>query len=251
MVIWLLNENILRSQLKIGMHVLIEERTRNANSSSDGKIAEILTNSETHPYGILVKLDNGKTGRVKKILDDNISEYVIVTSNSTHTSRITIPETEDQTNEFKSTFKVDLARLEKGDGKLVASKDVEKEISVTISAMANSYGGKLFLGIRDNGEIIGLSNDYKLLKNCNDDKFERTIWQSIQNYLQNRTFETKLTISLQKIDDKKICVIEIPESNKAIFVHDINQESYVRIGPKSEKFAPRDFLDYCKEHFGD
>lgn len=243
-------ENIPRSQLKIGMFVSIDKRYGSSDSSFDGKIAKILTNSEIHPYGILVKLDNGKTGRVKKILDNSISESFTINSNSVQKSRISIPETEDQTNEFKSTFRVDLARLEKGDGKLVASKEVEKEISITISAMANSFGGRLFLGISDDVEIIGLSNDYKLLKNCNDDKFERTIWQSIQNYIQNKTFEAKLTISLQKSNDKKVYVIEIPVSDKAIFVHDSNQESYVRIGSKSEKFLPKDFLDYCKDHFG-
>ena len=234
------------------MYVRIEERNRNSSISYDGNISEILTNSETHPYGILVKLDNGKTGRVKKILTTGIQDSKNMENpNTTQTTEIIIPKNEDQTNEFKSTFKTDLARFEKGDGKLVANKEVEKEISVTISAMANSSGGKLFIGINDNGEIIGLSNDYKLLKNCNDDKFERSLWQSIQNYLQNRIFETKLTILLQQINNKKICIIEIPASNQAIFVHDTNQESYVRVGPKSEKFNPKDFLDYCKEHFGE
>ncbi len=245
-------ENIPRSQLKIGTYVRIEEGSGSSIAQFDGKISEILTGSEIHPHGTLVKLDSGKTGRVKKILTGDVPESPHSENpGSIQTPKITIPESEDQTSEFKSTFRADLARLEKGDGKLVTNKEVAKEISVTISAMANSSGGTLFLGIRDNGEIIGLSNDYKLLENCNDDKFERTLWQSIQDYLQNRTFETKLAVSLHSINDKKICVIEVPVSNKAIFVHDANQESYVRIGPKSEKFPPKDFLDYCKEHFGE
>ncbi|WP_338094709.1 YwbE family protein [Methanorbis furvi] len=35
-----------------------------------GRVAEILTNSSTHPHGIKVRLTNGQVGRVQQIYDD-------------------------------------------------------------------------------------------------------------------------------------------------------------------------------------
>lgn len=229
-----------RNMLKIGQVVRIRERSHDKIEEFEGKIKEILTNHETHPYGIKVELDNGKTGRVIQILNG---------STTLHTDQI-ISSDEDQKTEFKSTFRLDLNRLEKGDGKKTVNKEVEKEIAVTISAMANADGGILFIGINDAGKVLGLENDYELLQNPNDDKFQRTIWQSIQNYINNMAYVSKLKLSLINKESKKICIIEIPKSDEPIFLHDNHtQESYVRIGPKSEKFNPSDFIKYCKSRF--
>lgn len=229
-----------RNLLKIGQVVRIREKNRDKIEEFEGKIKEILTNHETHPYGIKVELDNGKTGRVTQILNG---------LTTLHTDQ-NIPSDEDQKTEFKSTFRLDLNRLKKGDGKKTVNKEVEKEIAVTISAMANADGGILFVGVSDSGKVLGLENDYELLQNPNDDKFQRTIWQSIQNYINNMAYVSKLKLSLINKESKKICIIEIPKSDEPIFLHDNHtQESYVRIGPKSEKFSPSDFIKYCKSRF--
>jgi uncharacterized repeat protein (TIGR03833 family) len=230
-----------RSQIKIGILVKVREKNRDRVEEFEGKIKEILTNHDTHPYGIKVELDSGKTGRVIEILDGSVS---------TIQSNQELPSDEDHKTEFKSTFRLDLNRLEKGDGKKVQNKEVEKEIPVTISAMANSEGGILLIGVDDDGKILGLENDYDLLQNPNDDKFQRMIWQSIQNSIQNMAYVSKLKLSLIQKESKKICLIEIPPSDEPIFLHENNtQESYVRVGPKSEKFGPADFMKYSKTRF--
>jgi uncharacterized repeat protein (TIGR03833 family) len=37
---------------------------------TEGVVREILTNSESHPFGIKVLLENGVIGRVKEIVSD-------------------------------------------------------------------------------------------------------------------------------------------------------------------------------------
>ena len=54
--------------------------------------------------------------------------------------------------------------------------------------MANKEGGELFIGINDDGDVLGLDSDYELIKDSNDDKFQRIIWQSIQNYIGNMAY---------------------------------------------------------------
>ena len=236
-----------RSQIKVGMKVFVElKQDQGTGNLTEGIVKGILTPGETHPYGIMVELDDGNRGRIKS-LSGKSQENISYSENI-----VSIPNDEDTWNEFKSSFRADFKRLSKGDGKIVLNKDVEREISVTISAMANKEGGTLFIGVDDDENIVGLEHDYELLKNPNDDKFQRTVWQSIQNYIGNMSYASKLDISLSEKDSKKICVIKIPPADEPIFVHDNNtQESYVRIGPKSEKFTPAEFMKYCKTRFSD
>lgn len=58
-----------RADIKPGLRVKIvlmqDQRTGNM---TEGIIAEILTNSSTHPHGIKVRLESGAVGRVQVIL---------------------------------------------------------------------------------------------------------------------------------------------------------------------------------------
>ena len=238
------------NQIKKDMKVLVElKQYQETGKLTQGIVKTKLTSSNTHPYGIKVELQDGSVGRVKKILSGLPSKSKI-TSDSTSITDITIPKEEDSSNELKSSFRVDINRLTKGDGKILSSKSVEKEISITISAMANKEGGKLFIGIDDDGNVLGLDSDYELIKDSNDDKFQRIVWQSIQNYIGNMAYVSELDMSLIEKNSKKICVVTIPKSNEPIFVNDDNnQESYVRVGTRSEKFSPQDFLKYSKTRF--
>jgi len=328
--------------IEIGDKVMIERKKEQGTGSlTEGIVKKILTSGNSHPYGIKVELENGETGRVKKlslepfnvlkILDrhfmkedlqdilldfdlpysknkedllnlifqnktvfakavkelvNNLDKEELVEiceecnfnskgkvkelreiimknfistpeSNSSNQSAsktviksdVIIPKDEDTWNEFKSTYRLDLNRFEKGDGTKIQSKDVEKEIPVTISAMANKEGGILFIGVDDDGNVLGLENDYELL-NLNDDKFQRMIWETIKKFIENMAYVSKLQVSLINKESKKICIIKIPPADEPIFVHDDRiQESYVRIGSRSEKFNPSDFLKHCKTRF--
>ena len=240
-----------RSEIKKGMKVFVElKQDQGSGKLTEGIVKDILTPGDHHPYGIMVELDDGGLGRVKTLFENNVVESKKNTSETK--TDVNIPKDEDTWNEFKSTFRLDLKRFENGDKKKVQSKDVEKEIPVTISAMANKEGGTLFIGIDDNGKILGLEKDYDLLQKPNDDKLQRMIWQTIQNYINNISYVSKLEMSLITKESKKICIIKIPPSDEPIFVHENHtQESYVRIGSKSEKFTPVEFMKYCKTRFKD
>jgi len=329
--------------IEIGDKVMIERKNEQGTGKlTEGIVKQKLTRGHSHPYGIKVELENGETGRVKKLslepfnvlkildrylmkedLQDILLDFDLPysknkedllnlifqnktifekavkelvndldkeelveiceecnfsskgkvkelremimknfisapESNSSNQSAsktviksdVIIPKDEDTRNEFKSTYRLDLNRFEKGDGTKTHSKDVEKEIPVTISAMANKEGGILFIGVDDDGNVLGLENDYELLKNLNDDKFQRMIWQTIKNFIENMAYISKLEVSLINKESKKICIIKIPPADEPIFVHDDHtQESYVRIGSRSEKFSPSDFMKHCKTRF--
>lgn len=58
-----------RDRIRAGLRVAIETKERQGTGNLDeGVVADILTSSGSHPHGIKVRLDDGRVGRVKKIL---------------------------------------------------------------------------------------------------------------------------------------------------------------------------------------
>ena len=58
-----------RSNIKIGLQVLVvEKHNQRSGELTEGFVEKILTNSQNHPHGIKVMLDDGTVGRVKEII---------------------------------------------------------------------------------------------------------------------------------------------------------------------------------------
>ncbi|HDR6318798.1 TPA: YwbE family protein, partial [Bacillus thuringiensis] len=55
-----------RSQISVGSHVVIQLENDYSKTVS-GVVKDILTHSETHPYGIKVRLQDGQIGRVQSV----------------------------------------------------------------------------------------------------------------------------------------------------------------------------------------
>ena len=59
-----------RKNIKLGARVqVVEKHNQKSGVLTEGVVAKVLTNSASHPHGIKVRLESGKVGRVKKILD--------------------------------------------------------------------------------------------------------------------------------------------------------------------------------------
>ncbi len=58
-----------RRDIKIGLKVMVAEKQNQQNGIlTEGIVERILTNSQNHPHGIKVKLEDGTVGRVKEII---------------------------------------------------------------------------------------------------------------------------------------------------------------------------------------
>lgn len=57
-----------RSNIKPGMKVaIVLKQDQRTGKLIEGIVKDILTNSQTHPHGIKVRLETGEVGRVKRI----------------------------------------------------------------------------------------------------------------------------------------------------------------------------------------
>ena len=62
--------SIKKENIQIGTKVSIVEKHNQRNGKlTKGIVKTILTNSSSHPHGIKVRLETGKVGRVKSILE--------------------------------------------------------------------------------------------------------------------------------------------------------------------------------------
>ncbi|MDD1667688.1 MAG: YwbE family protein [Methanomicrobiales archaeon] len=60
-----------RSAIKVGSTVdVVRKQDQRTGKKTRGIVAEILTNSATHPHGIKVRLKDGTVGRVAEVVGD-------------------------------------------------------------------------------------------------------------------------------------------------------------------------------------
>jgi len=57
-----------RQNIEPGLYVsIVEKHNQHTGKLTEGIVADILTNSPTHPHGIKVRLETGEVGRVRLI----------------------------------------------------------------------------------------------------------------------------------------------------------------------------------------
>ena len=63
-------KEIKRTKIKFGAKVrIVLKKDQKTNKLTEGIVKEILTKSPTHPHGIKVRLEDGRVGRVKELLE--------------------------------------------------------------------------------------------------------------------------------------------------------------------------------------
>lgn len=59
-----------RKNIRAGIEVeIVEKQNQRSGDLTRGRVKDILTNSPNHHHGIKVRLEDGKVGRVKKIIE--------------------------------------------------------------------------------------------------------------------------------------------------------------------------------------
>lgn len=149
--------------------------------------------------------------------------------------------------EFKSSLRWNMREMR-------ADKKMEEIILKTIAAFSNSDGGKLLIGISDDGEIIGLEDDYNSLKHPNKDHFELHLRNLINNAFGKDFATSNVQIKFPVVDDVEICEVDIKAGRKPLYL-DVNtnglrqKKFYVRSGNSSQELGIDEANSYSKNRF--
>lgn len=144
--------------------------------------------------------------------------------------------------EFKSSLRWDYEQSN-------VNKTLEFVVAKTISAFMNSEGGRLFIGIKDSGELTGLDKDYQTLKNKNRDGFLLQLTQTINQYL-GKEFNQYVSIKVIQLEGKDICVVDVAGSSIPVYVTNADKEEFfIRASASSQPMSLREANDYIRMHW--
>lgn len=152
---------------------------------------------------------------------------------------VEIRDRENELVERKSSFRFDTKSQ-------TEMKSLEKNVSKTVAAFANSHGGRLYIGIDDDCNILGLEPDYSLCRRRDSDGFERELRQSLEKYLEDKLAQELVSVSFPTLEGKEICRVDIgPSTSKPIVFHDEGKDIFfVRQGNSSAPYSAREFFEY-------
>lgn len=149
---------------------------------------------------------------------------------------------ENERTEFKSSFRYDvkLQRIE---------KEREWDIAKAVAGLANGKGGELFIGVSDEGEILGLENDYSSLEKKDFDGFEIVVRQSLIKHTKLKMVNELLKFEPVLMEGKEICKIIVSPGIEPIIYPDPKSQNiflyYVRHGNSTKPYDnPNDFYRY-------
>jgi len=153
-------------------------------------------------------------------------------------SSILISEGENQKVEFKETLRTNT---------YTGKKDDKMEFAA-LKAMAgflNSKGGVLFIGVKDDGTLTGLSID----NFANEDKLLLHIGHLISDKL-GKNAAASISLSLLTVEEKLILRVDCSPSPEPVYLDNKSQHYFfVRQGAQTLSFNIREAVRYINAHF--
>ena len=125
----------------------------------------------------------------------------------------------------------------------------------SVAAFANAQGGTLLIGVKDDGEILGLERDYTALGGADRDKFERHLRDVLSASLGEAFAASRLKVIFPTVDGIEICRVDVSSAHKPIFVAvaDKNgqpaEKFYVRNGNSSREMSASETHSYIADRF--
>lgn len=142
--------------------------------------------------------------------------------------------------EFKSTLRWHIHKNN-------FDREIENEVLGAVVAFCNTKGGEIYVGIADDGTIIGLEND----RFPNTDQFQL----HFRNLLASRIIPSVLHFvdyDIVKVKGVPIFRIKCSSSTKGVWLKPDKQSEeqfFIRSGPSSTRLMPRQVVDYINDHF--
>lgn len=178
----------------------------------------------------------------RRLIADAINDYMteLLVQKPTDGPDVTalIEEGETGRIEFK-------ARLRGGGG----SYHLERAVVKAVAGMLNAAGGKLLIGVADDGTVIGLQADYETLGKHNRDGFEVVLSNLLEAKLGVNALPL-IQIDFETIDGREICIVTADRSTFPVYVREGNEEQfYLRTHNATRPLNVSQAMEYIEEHF--
>ena len=128
---------------------------------------------------------------------------------------------------------------------------IELVIAKAVSGFLNSDGGTLLIGVNDDGEPVGLANDFTVVKSPDPDRFELWLRDFLATTLgQPAAVQAVVDFTSITIDgvDTYVCRVTCPASPRPVYLRPgkggVQPELWVRIGNSTRQMKVDEAVDY-------
>ena len=144
--------------------------------------------------------------------------------------------------EFKSSLRWDYR-----------NENINKELKIpvlkTISAFLNTYGGKLIIGVNDDGTPIGIEKEILTLKKKDVDGYEQHIMELIDKNIGS-DISVYIKTCFTRFKGYKIALISVEKSPYAVYLKSNSEnEFYIRTGNTTRKLDGERMNKYINTHW--
>lgn len=153
-----------------------------------------------------------------------------------------VPSEEDENVEFKETCRWDVRQNKVTDIPRLA-------ICKEVCAFLNTRGGTIYVGVDDDGIVLGIDRDIGSLHNKDKhrDQFRRMVTDLLNEHLGPDAADAAVT-KFGKVEDKEYMTISVQASDEPTYFKD--EELYVRQGARIKELKGRKFTNYLRLRFG-
>jgi hypothetical protein len=155
---------------------------------------------------------------------------------------------ESQTTEFKASGRWNI-HTKQPDPKL------GQILVKAVCGFLNAEGGILLIGVEDDGQVLGIENDFTTLgTKQNTDGYELFLRQLLDDNLSAPTAQTA-RIRFPEIEGRTICQVSVAASGRPVFARPAKggpdaSEFWVRVGNATKQLHGDDLIKYQDEHWG-
>lgn len=168
-------------------------------------------------------------GQIRKLINDDDNQTDAYVAGLLHRE-------ESMHLEYKSSLQWNIKERR-------VDRNLRIEVIKEISAFVNTRGGKLLIGVNDDGTPIGIQNDIKYIGS--NDKFKQLIASLITKHLGGH-INTLLDIDFPVAENnKKICVLDIKSSPTPVYFND--NDFFIRTNSGKQLLPTPKALEYIKK----
>ncbi len=150
---------------------------------------------------------------------------------------------ENQNIEYKQTLRWDIKTNQ-------INPILEEVVIKELASFMNKKGGKILIGVDDNGIPLGLERDYQTFKKNNSDDFQVHLTNLINKNL-GKNANSCINWSFHQIEGKEICLGTITPSPSPVYFKIKNDKKfYVRNNNTCQPYDVEDAFEYISKYWG-
>ncbi|MBA2523871.1 MAG: ATP-binding protein, partial [Solirubrobacterales bacterium] len=147
--------------------------------------------------------------------------------------------------EFKATARWNLREGRK-------DKRMEDAIVKTIAGLLNTDGGTLFIGVADDGTVVGLDRDLELVKPPNADGLINWLTTHLVNAMSHTpVMRTRARIDF--VEEAAVCRVDVARSSTPVIARmsDAREAFWVRMNNSTRELPEIEIESYRRDHWRD